>query len=171
VPWWRRVARAAARTVGWSLADPSPRTYRLDATGGSGEHFAAVGGLAVEGGSVVVCAEVKAEGTPKVGLMLTSASGHGGLGTFDLAQGTAVHDRLADTRTVRSGSEPADGGWRRVWLEATFPPGSGPGALVVSLLDAGEGRAFGARGESILLRKLEVRRSGGASLASAREPG
>jgi hypothetical protein len=132
------------------------RSYRISAKGESGEHYVVIPYIAVEQGSVIASLEAHAEGTPNVRMQLISASDYGAFADFDLKAGTSVPGRFLDTRNVAGGIEPASDGWSRVWVRAAFPVASGAASLIIQLADTAERYGFTPRGESILVRRVQV---------------
>jgi hypothetical protein len=132
------------------------RSYRISAKGGPGEHYVALTSIPIEQGSAIAALEVRAEATSYARVQLISASGHGAFSDIDLTNLTAIRGRFSDTRNAASGIERASDGWYRVWVRATFPPGSGPATLIIQLADAAERYGFVPNGESILVRRIQV---------------
>jgi hypothetical protein len=139
------------------------KTYRLAATGGDGEHYAAIGSLPVNQGTFIAAMEVKPEGTSRYRLQLLSQDGYGLFTDFDLKEGTAVNGRFLSTRRIGSSIEPMPDGWFKVWVHASLPASSVSASLIMQLADPEGNVGFAPRRQSILLRNLQLTR--GAEIA------
>jgi hypothetical protein len=145
------------------------RTYQLSATGGSGEHYLAIGGIPIKGGPVIASAEIKAQGTSHARIQFASGSGLGALADVALGKVAAiVMTRFGETRGVGAGIEPLMFGWYRVWLRAVLPPGEEQGTFYVQLADDGGQSAFEPKKESVLIRKIQLVR--GRDLTPYQQP-
>jgi hypothetical protein len=132
------------------------RTYQVSATGGSGEHYVAIGGIPVTGGSVITSVEIKAEGTSRARIQLVSESGNGAFTDVNLDRAAFVTTRFAETRGVGAGMESLMFGWYRVWLKAFLPPGEGKATVFLQLVDEGDQTRFEPKKESVLVRRIQL---------------
>ncbi|HJZ21342.1 MAG TPA: hypothetical protein VJ226_10315 [Bradyrhizobium sp.] len=130
-------------------------TYRIGATGGNGEHYL-VSSLDALEGDLVFSLDVHAEGTCRFRLQLIDDKPNGAYSDFDLIGNRAVANRIGNAWNINSGAAAIGGGWHRVWVCARVPHKSNHTSFIVQLADAEGGLAFVPRGESLLVRCLQI---------------
>jgi hypothetical protein len=142
-----------------SEADGKPGEL-IKATGLKGEHYIATA-IPQNGGTVKFSVEARAETSTQLKLQLVGildGSAHGAIAAFDLQRLTSVPWRLGRGTDIGSGIEPIDGGWSRLWVAVTFPPGTGTDSIVVQLADRSGAYHFEPGDEAIMIRKVTIDR-------------
>jgi hypothetical protein len=138
---------------------PGDRTYLLEAAGPAGEHYVAIGNIAIDGGPLTASVDVYRErATSAVRLQLFDQDGDGVYGDVDLLTGDKSYSRLGLGQELGGGVEELGHGWRRVWVTVDLPRDAKRAVIIIQLTDRGSNFGFSPAGEAISVRRLKLER-------------
>ena len=142
----------------------SPPALRISPIGSGSAHYVGMGPVQAGAGTLTFSFEVRPENVPVIKAQLYQGE-NAVIAEFDLERLTTLTTRLGKSRHLSAGVEATAGGWFRVRASGTFPGGAT--TMLVQVHGADGADQFTPRGESIVIRRVQLEQRGMASVSQA----
>lgn len=136
-------------------ASPGNAGVVLSATGGATEHYAILDRIPMPAGPSVMSFDVRPDTMRHIRVQLFDGAPNGLMADIDLANRTAEIHQVNFAMNPKVSMEAISGGWIRVRLSGLYP--ALDRRVILQILDGQKRNTFQPRGETMLVRNLELR--------------
>jgi hypothetical protein len=131
-------------------------SYRVSASGGSGEHYLVSQVVELEPGPHVLSLEVRPEASSHIRVQLLNANSDGAIADYDLVKRRSTAMTVGKGHEAFSDIKRLEEGWYRLQLVTEFPGGST--RMLLGLTEARGSTGFLPQGERFRVRSVAIER-------------